>query len=171
MERDASWQAQTDSFMASYGVSICGNEYTATAVHIVRSLFASPTPTNPDPRPLFIAINCVSNSLSRQYREILINAVENGGGTTDFSAQIAGWRTIIDAVQAPAPVISDVRLAPAGFRFTIPGQRGRVNRIEFTTDFHGWSTLTNISGTNAPVVVRDTNVFVTPQRSYRVVRQ
>lgn len=170
MERADFYQAQTDTFMNSYNVSICGNEYTATALHVVRNLFASPSQSNPDPRPLFIAINCISNTPNRQYREILINAVENGGGATDFSTQIAGWRNIIDAVQAPPPKITDVRLGANAFRFTIPAQRGRTNRVDYTTDFREWAALTNVFGTNAPVVVRDTNVLVTPQRFYRVIR-
>lgn len=161
----------TDSFMASFGVSICGNEYTAAANHIVRSLFATPTGANPDPRPLFIVINCISNTLTRQYHEVVLNAVENGGGATDFSGQIASWRNIIDAVQAPPPQITDVRATPAGlFRFTVPGQRGRINRVQSSTDFTNWVTVTNITGTNAPVIVRETNIFPNPHRFYRVVR-
>jgi hypothetical protein len=171
MERQDFYQAQTDALMSSNRVNICGNEYTATALHIVRSLFASPSQSNPDPRPLFIAINCISNTPNRQYREILINAVENGGGATDFSTQIAGWRNIIDAVQAPPPKITDARLGANAFRFTIPAQRGRTNRVECTTDFRDWTTITNVFGTNAPVVVRDTNVFLDLHRFYRVVRQ
>src|SRR4051812_26210731 len=165
MESDSTWQAQTDSYMASFGVKTCGNEYASGATHIVRSLFATPTSSNPDPRPLFIVINCISNTLTRRYHEVLVNAVENGGGTTDFSAQIAAWRTIIDAVQAPAPAITDVRLANTNtIRFTVPGQRGRTNRVEGTTDFLTWGTVTNITGTNVPVVVRDTTVLTNPQR-------
>jgi hypothetical protein len=171
MERDSTWQAQTDSYMASFGVNICGNEYTASANHIVRSLFATPTGANPDPRPLFVVINCISNTLTRQYREVLLNAVENGGGTTDFSAQIASWRNIIDAVQAAPPRITDVRLATNDiFRFTVSAQRGRTNRVECTTNFVDWTTITNISGTNAPVIVRDTNVLANPRRFYRLLR-
>ena len=158
--------------MASFGVKTCGNEYASGVNHIVRSLFATPTSLNPDPRPLFIVINCISNTLTRQYHEVIVNAVENGGGTTDFSAQIASWRTIIDAVQAPAPQITDVRLAnPNTIRFTVPGQRGRTNRVEGTTNFVNWTTVTNITGTNVPVIVRDTNVLGNSQRFYRVLRQ
>ena len=161
----------TDSFMAGYGVSICGNEYTASANHIVRSLFATPTGSNPDPRPLFIVINCISNTLTGRYHEVLLNAVENGGGTTDFSTQIASWRNILDAVQAPPPKITDVRATLGGvFRFTVPAQRGRINRVEGTTNFTDWTTITNITGTNAPVIVRETNIFPNPRRFYRVVR-
>ncbi len=171
MESGSTWQGQTDTYMASFGVSICGNEYTATANHIVRSLFATPTGANPDPRPLFIVINCISNTLTRQYHEVLLNAVENGGGTTDFSAQIASWRNIIDAVQAPPPKITDFRATLAGvFRFVVPAQRGRTNRVECTTDFTNWVTITNIIGTNALIPVRETNIFPNPRRFYRVVR-
>jgi hypothetical protein len=136
-------------------------------------LFASPNPpTNPDPRPVFVAINCISNSPNRQYREVLVKAFYNGGGAIDFSTDIANWRNIMDAVQAPPPVITDVRLATNDiFRFTVPGQRGRINRVEGTTNLVNWVTVTNITGTNAPVIVRDTNVLANPRRFYRVVRQ
>lgn len=172
MERAATWQAQTDSYLASFNTRICGNDYTATTLQVVRDLFAPPTPpTNPDPRPVFVAINCISNSLSRQYREVLINEFYNGGGAMDFSARVTAWRTVIDAVQAPRPRITDARLAANTFRFTIPGQRGRINRVECTTNFVNWTTITNITGTNAPVIVRDLNLLGNPRRFYRVVRQ
>ena len=73
MERSSQWQAQTDSYLGSFNVSICGNDYTASAVQVVRNLFASPTASNPDPRPVFVAINCLTNSLSRRHREVLVN--------------------------------------------------------------------------------------------------
>src|SRR5262245_45365261 len=101
MERSSSWQAQTDTYLASFNTRICGNDYNASAAPIIRNLFASPTVSNPDPRPVFAVINCISNSPNRQYREVLINEFYNGGNAQDFSANIASWRTIIDAVQAP----------------------------------------------------------------------
>ena len=171
MERDSVWQAQTDSYLRGLNTRICGNDYTATILRPVRALFAQPSSSNPDPRPIFAAINCISNSPNRQYREVLINEVYAGGGAQDFSASISNWRSIIDSVQAPPPTITNLRLDTNGFQFAIPAQRGRTNRVESTTDFSTWSTVTNVSGTNASVIVRDTNVFSAPQRLYRVVRQ
>ena len=174
MESAASWQAQTDAFLGNYNTRISGNDYTAPGVGVqrVRNLFASPIPANPDPRPVFVAINCISNSPNRGYREVLINEFYNGGGQQDFSARIAAWRDIIDAVQAPPPEITDIRLPNTNaFRFTVQAQRGRINRVQSTTNLRDWITVTNITGTNAPVIIRDTNVLANPARFYRVLRQ
>jgi hypothetical protein len=174
MESDPFWQGQTDTFMTGYNVRVCGNDYLAQGVQVqlVRNLFASPNPpTNPDPRPVFAAINCISNLPVRRYREVLINEFYNGGGSQDFSMNITNWRNVIDAVQAPPPLITDARFATNDvFRFTVPGQRGRINRVEGTTNLIDWVTVTNITGTNAPVIVRDTNVLSNPRRFYRVLR-
>ena len=171
MERDTSWQAQTDSYLGSLNVRICGNDYTATTLRPVRGLFAIPNASNPDPRPVFAAINCISNAPNRRYREVLINEFYAGGGAQDFSASIANFRNVIDSVQAPPPAITGARLNTNGFQFNVPAQRGRTNRVESSTNLLTWSTITNIFGTNAAVVVRDTNVFSVPRRSYRVVRE
>ena len=89
----------------------------------------------------------------------------------DFSAQITLWRAVLDAVQAPPPELTDVRSTTGGvFRFTVPAQRGRTNRVESTTNFANWITVTNISGTNASVVIRETNIFPNPKRFYRLLR-
>jgi len=171
MERGSSWQAQTDSYLNGLNVRICGNDYTATTLQTVRNLFATPTTSNPDPRPIFAAINCLTNTPNRRYHEVLVNEVYAGGGSQDFSASIANWRNVLDSVQAPPPAITDPHASTNVFRFTVPGQRGRTNRVEFTTNFVTWSTLTNLFGTNAPVVVSDTNLSSSPQRSYRILRQ
>ncbi len=94
----------------------------------------------------------------------------NGGGAQDFSTQMAGFRNIIDSVQAPPPRLTNVALNAGTFQFTFPGQRGRTNRIEYTTNFVDWSAVTNVFGTNAPITFRETNATVNPQRVYRVRR-
>lgn len=170
LERDSIWQAQTDTFLRARGVSICGNDYTPTNVNIVRNLFAPPTAGNQNPRPVFAVINCVSNSPSHAQWQLLIKHIEAGGGAKDYSANIAVWRTIIDSVQAPPPAITDARLNGGAFEFTIPGQRGRTNRVERSINFLDWTTLTNVFGTNGPVAIREPNAVENPGRFYRVVR-
>jgi hypothetical protein len=96
--------------------------------------------------------------------------IEPGGGAEDYSARIARWRNIIDSVQAPPPRITNTRTSGGAFEFTILGQRGRTNRVECTTNFVDWTTITNVFGTNAAVVVRDANDVRNPARFYRVVR-
>ena len=56
------------------------------------------------------------------------------------------------------------------FQFTFPGQRGRTNRVESTTNLLDWTTVTNVFGTNAPVTYRDINTLPTDRRFYRILR-
>jgi hypothetical protein len=170
LERVQSWQAQTDTFLRARGVSICGNDYTTTNVNIVRNLFAPPTASNPNPRPVFAVINCVSNSPSHPQWQLLINHIEAGGGFEDYSANITAWRRIIDSVQAPPPAITGARFNGGMFEFAIPGQRGRTNRVEHSVNFLDWATLTNGFGTNGPLTIRDPDAVGISNRFYRVVR-
>lgn len=171
LERDSSWQAQTDTFLRARGVSICGNDYTTTNVNVVRDLFAPPNPpSNPNPRPVFVVINCVSNSPSHSQWQLLVKHIEAGGGAKNYSANISAWRTIIDSVQAPAPAITDTRLNGGIFEFTIPGQRGRTNRVELSTNLVDWVTLTNVFGTNGQVSIGEPDATENSERFFRVVR-
>jgi hypothetical protein len=172
MEPAAAWQGQTDSFLASYKDRVCGNDYTSlTLSKGVRNLFARPNATpGGDPRPVFVAINGVANSPSHAQWQVLFVEYYDGGGGIDFSARIAAWRALIDSVRAPAPRLMNPLVSNGTFQFTLPGQRGRTNRVEFTKDFLNWTPITNVFGTNAPVVIRDTNSFQDDRRFYRVVR-
>jgi len=170
LERSRDWQAQTDSLLGSYGVTVCGNDYTTTNVNLVRNLFAPPTANNPSPRPVFVVINCVSNSPCHTYRELLVNEIYAGGGAQDFGPSIANWRRVIDSVQAPPPTITGARLDGGTLEFTIPGQRGRTNRVESSTNLLDWTTLTNVFGMNGPIAIREPNAAENPDRFYRVVQ-
>jgi hypothetical protein len=163
----ASYLAQTDAYLPPRGVRICGNDWSRT----LRNTFAPPGGTNgSDPRPVYIIINGVSNSTSHAQWQLLELHIEPGGGAEDYTARIAAWRNIIDSVQAPPPRLTNTRLTNDTFQFTFPGQRGRTNRVECTTNFIDWTTVTNTFGTNAPITFRDTNAAVNPQRVYRVRR-
>lgn len=170
LERSASWRAQTDTLLRTHKVTICGNDFTTTNVNIVRNLFAPPTGSNPSPRPVFVVINCVSNSPSHAYRELLVNEIYAGGGAQNFGPNITKWRQVIDSVQGPPPVISGPRLNNGALEFTIPGQRGRTNRVESTGNFLEWTLLANVFGTNGPVTIREPIVTENPHRFYRVVQ-
>jgi hypothetical protein len=172
MEPASVWQAQTDSYLAGFGERVCGNDYTsATSSKAVRNLFAPPNSTaGGDPRPVFIAINCVSNSPSHAPYQLLLKEFYDGGGAFDFSARVAAWRNILDSVQAPPPRLTNVIRSGTNFQFTFPGQRGRTNRVEYTTNFTQWTVATNVFGTNAPIVFRDPTIPGKPRRFYRVVR-
>ena len=169
MEPSSSYQGQTDLFLRNNGVRICGNDYVPR--HALRNLFVTTNASDINlPRPVFLAINCLSNSPSHAYRKILIDDSFQGGSGFDFTPNIARWRDVLDSVQAPPPRITNVRLTNGVFQFTFPGQRGRTNRVEGTTNFADWTVLTNVFGTNAPIVFGDPNVLPTDRRSYRIRR-
>lgn len=172
MEPLSSWQGQTDSFLIQNGIRACGNDYVGSVKFGIRNLFAPPNPTNSEPRPVFVAINGLSNSPSHRQWEVLVNDFSNGGGAADFSAAINRWRSVIDSVQAPAPVLTNgpTDLASGSFSFSFPGQRGRTNIVEYSTDLVAWTGVSNYFGTNAPVVFRETNLFQSERRLYRVRR-
>ena len=175
MESGSSWQAQTDSFLRATNITRCGNDYVGSVQHGIRNLFAPPNPTNSDPRPLFLAINGLSNSPSHAQWQVLISDFSNGGGSFDFTPAINRWRSILDSVQAPPPILS-VTLAntnnpdPGNFSFTFPGQRGRTNVVESSSDLVNWSAVTNYFGTNAPSTFRDPDFLSNERKFYRVRR-
>jgi hypothetical protein len=161
-------QPQVEDFMNELGIDLCANDYNAKLplgplqTNAVHDLFQRQYL-----KPVFLVINCVSNSLSHPVWSLLVN---DAGGQADMGSAISRWRTIIDSVQAPLPQLTSVSLADGTFQFTFLGQRGRTNRIECATDFTSWTVLTNVFGTNAPVTFRDTNPSLNGQRFYRVRR-
>src|SRR5258708_14961347 len=111
MDPAAFYQSETDTFLHGYGISICGNDYTATNSKSIRNLFVTASATNLDPRPVFVAINCVSNSPSHAHWQVLLREFYNRGRRFDFTARIVSWRNIIDSMQAPPPLITGARLS------------------------------------------------------------
>ena len=171
MEPLAQWQAQADVFLRSTNVVRVGNDYVGSINHGIRNLFAPPNATNSDPRPLFLAINGLSNSPSHRQWEVLIADFSNGGGAFDFTPALARWKAILDSVQAPRPVLA-ARRSPSGpLTLSFPAQRGRTNTLERTTDLVEWVAVTNASGTNAMVSFVETTVPAPDRRFYRVRRQ
>ena len=169
MEPGSSWQAQTDAFLRATNVTVCGNDYVGAVNHGIRNLFAPPNATNADPRPVFLAINCVTNSPSHARYQVLINDYSNGGGQFDFTSLLTNsYRRILDSVQAPPPALSAPQVSAGACEFTFPGQRGRTNRVEASTNFIDWLTVTNVFGTNAPIRIRQAPVE--PEKFYRVRR-
>ncbi|HEY6167881.1 MAG TPA: hypothetical protein VI454_07570 [Verrucomicrobiae bacterium] len=171
MEPAAVYQSQTDVFLRATNVAICGNDYNVTTLRAVRDYFV-PTNSVPggDPRPVFLAINCVAGSTSHPQWQLILKDFYNGGGAIDFSTQIAGWRQTIDSVQAPPPQPTNLVVLSNAFEFTFQGQRGRTNGVERTTNLVDWTVVTNTYGTNAPIIYRDTNSPASPWRAYRVRR-
>ena len=171
MEPDPSWQAQTDVLLKSTNITVCGNDYIGLVNEGIRNLFAPPNATNSDPRPLFLAFNGLSNSPSHRQWELLISDFSNGGGARDYSASLLRWRSILDSVQAPRPTLTNAPdISSGAFAFLFPGQRGRTNVVESTSNLVDWVALTNVFGTNAPVTFRDADVLNNDRRFYRLRR-
>ena len=167
MEDLAQYQTSTENFIAQHRFDPVCNDYVRTnnttqMDGFVRLQFQPSTQ-----RPVFLVINGVSNSPTHAQWQLLVNS--GGYGTNDFSRQITEWRGAIDSVQAPAPRLGSTTIAAGELQFTIPGQRGRTNRVEVSSNLRDWSTVTNIFGTNAPIMVRDT-IAPSGPRFYRVVR-
>jgi len=161
-------QPYAEEFIGEYGIEICANDYNsnsslgAVETNAVHDLFQAQFL-----KPVLLVINCVSNSTSHPQSSLLLN---QGGGPLDWNVAINQWRAAIDSVQAPPPQLTSVRLAEGAFQFTFPGQRGRTNRVESTTDLVNWTVLTNFFGTNAPITFSDTNAISNDQRFYRLRR-
>ena len=119
-------------------------------------------------QPIFVVINCVTNSPSHQPWQLLVNHL--GYGDTDFNTEIAGFRAIINTVQAPLlPLqLSAAHLVGSAFEFTLQTQPGRSYRVQASTNLTDWTTLRTIAGTNTPIVFRDTSAPPT-RRFYRTV--
>jgi hypothetical protein len=161
-------QVQADAFVNDYGIRICANDYNfrvrqgSLETNAVHDLFQAQFL-----KPVFLVINCVSNSPSHTQYSLLLN---QGGGPADWNVAIAQWHAAIDSVQAPPPQLTNARLSGGTFQFTFPGQRGRTNQVQCSSNFVNWTVLTNVFGTNAPITFRDTNAVSGGQRFYRVRR-
>ncbi len=156
------YQNQTTSFVNQQGFGITVNDYDSTSINRVRFMFQN------SGQPIFVVINGVTNSPTHQPWEVLVNHL--GYGDRDFNTELAAFRSRIDQVQVPvpAPELSAPQLAGADFEFTVQTEPGRTYRVQGTDDLTVWTTLRNLSGTNAPILFRDTNA-PSSRRFYRVV--
>ena len=162
-ESGSSYQTQTDGFVTQQGFSPVVNDYgPGLGTNRVRFMLQTTG------QPTFAVINCVTNSPSHQPWQLLVNHL--GYGDTDFNTELAGFRSIINAVQAPIvpPQLSAARVVGSNFEFALAAQPGRTNRIQGSTNLTDWITLRTIVGTNAPIVFRDTNAPPS-HRFYRTV--
>jgi len=163
------YQAQTDSFVAQQGFNPVVNDYSSAGTNTVRFMFQS------SGQPIFAVINCVTNSPSHQPWQVLVNY--QGYGQTDFNTTLAGFRAIIDTVQAgvtntPPPVVpsqlSNAHRIGDDFEFTILTQPGLSYRVLGSTDLANWLTLQTINATTNTAIFHHTNA-PTEKSFYRVV--
>ncbi len=168
MEDSSSYQTQTENFIAQHRFQPVLNDYLRSNNITYLDGFVRLQFQPANQRPVFVVINCVSNSPSHAQWQLLVN--EGRYGETDFAQEMANWRAIIDSVQAPPPKIDPVRNNTGVFEFTVQSQGGRTNRVDCSADLRDWTTITNLFGTNALITIRDA-VAPVGQRFYRVVRQ
>jgi hypothetical protein len=148
--------AGTDSFIQANGLELVVDDYPP---HIAYDLFGG---DNGGTATLFVIINGVTNSPSHRQWEVLYKSFSWSNATP--------LRNVIDRVKAPPPLLSEPRFAEGAFEFKMPAQRGQTNRVEVSTNLLHWTTLTNVIGTNASVLIRDANTAMSGQCFYRVVR-
>lgn len=153
---DGSNPTYTDQLIAQFGLDIVADDFSLVSYNEF----------GVSQQPYYVIINGVTNSTSHPAWQVLHRQNSYGGNIAPTNT----LRAVLEQVQAGPPLITHFRLATnGGFEMTIPGQLGRTNRVEFSTDFTTWNTLTNIWGTNAPITIRDSTP-ATGQRLYRVRR-
>jgi hypothetical protein len=168
-------QEQCDALIDDVGMRIVANDYNANAArgpkqtNVVHDSFQAPFI-----KPVFVVINCVSNSPSHPLNVVLVNEANTpgDGSEADWNAAFTRWRGLIDSVQAPPPELTGLRLTANGtaIRFAIPGQRGRTNQVLASSNLINWTVVANYYGTNGPIVFRETNILASPRRFYRLRR-
>lgn len=167
-------QPYVDEFIDEFGINVCANDYNANPLlGLVHTNAVHDSFQTPFLKPVFVAINCVSNSLSHAPGQLLLNL---GGGVCDacWDTQIINpIRAAIDSVNAPWPRLTDVQKYNSRIQFTFPGQIGRTNRVESTTNLLSpvnWSPVANYFGSNGPITFREDSRLPASQRFYRVRR-
>jgi hypothetical protein len=166
-----SLQAQCESFINYKGLQTVMNDYNASSsrgplqTNAVHDMFEVPFI-----KPYFLVLNCVSNSSHTPLYRLMLTEDAGFGDFSDNGPIVAGWRAAIDGVQGPLPFITNARLQANAFQFNFPGQRGRTNQVQCTSNLVDWTALTNFTGTNAPILFRDTNTLSNSGRIYRVRR-
>src|SRR5437762_1405659 len=165
------YEAECSNFIRYYGLETVMNDYNANPArgplqtNAVHDLFRAPFA-----RPHFLVLNCTTNSSYNPPYQLILT---QDAGIGDFSPDgpiLTGFHTAIDSVQAPLPQITGLRLTNGSFQFNFLGQRGRTNQVLCTSNLLNWTLLTNVTGTNLPILFRDTNIFPDPVRFYRLRR-
>ena len=123
-------------------------------------------------KPVFLVINCVSNSFTHAPGQLLLNL---GGGVCDscWDTLILNIRSAIDSVTAPQPQLTNVQKYGSKIQFTFPGQIGKTNRVESTSNLLSpvnWTVAGTYFGTNGPITFREDSRLPASQRFYRVRR-
>ena len=166
-------QEQCDEFVHDRGLTLAANDYNADPARgALQTNAVHDSFEIPFMKPVFVIINCVSNSPSHSQNMLLMKraGAPGFGSPTDWDAALTQWRALIDSVQAPPPELTALRLTNGTLRFALPGQRDRTNQVLCSSNLVDWTILADFAGTNGPIIFRDTNVLSTPRRFYKLRR-
>jgi len=150
-EANSFYHESTDNFINQQGFGITVNDYDANVINPVRYQFIT------GGQPLFVVINGVTNSPTHQPWQILVS--QQSYGQTEFTAQLAGYRAIIDTVQPPviSPLMTNAKRNGNAFEFNFQTQPGRSYRVFASTNLINWTAIsTNAASTNI-TLFRHTN--------------
>jgi hypothetical protein len=166
-------QPQCDEFINDLGITLPANDYnTDSSQGPLQTNAVHDSFTLPFTKPLFVIINCVSNSPSHRHNVVMLNqsGAPGFGTQADWEAAMTQWRALMDSVQAAPPELTGLLVSNGGIRFNFPGQRGRTNQVMVSSNLTDWTVLANFYGTNGPIIFRDTNIHNTARRFYRLRR-
>lgn len=166
------FEYQCETIIGYYGLQIVMNDYNAVAsrgplqTNAVHDLFEVPFA-----RPRIVVINCVTNSSYHPAYQLIFTEHPPIADFPENGPAVARWRAAVDGVQAPYPEMTSAGIGNGGaFRFLFQGQRGRTNQVLGSSDLRNWTVLSNVIGTNAPILFRDGSVLSDPRRFYRIRR-
>lgn len=166
------FEAECNAFVGYYRLETVMNDYNANPArgpvqtNAVHDLFELPFT-----RPRIVVINCLTNSSYNPDYQLILTQHPEIADFPENGPVVTGWRAAIDSVQAPLPLITSPGLGNGGaFRFLFPGQRGRTNQVLGSDDLANWIVLTNVTGTNMPILFRDGSVLTNSSRAYRIRR-
>jgi len=161
-EARSQYQTSTDTFITDQGFGVTVNDYNASVINPVRYQFIT------GGQPLFVIINGVTNSPTHQPWQILVS--QQSYGETEFTAQLAGYRTIIDTVQPAVipPLMANAKRNGNVFEFNFQTQPGRSYRVLASTNLSNWTAIRTNAGSTNITLFRHTNAPAA-RNFYRVV--
>ena len=118
-----------------------------------------------------VGLNLVpgANNLSVYAVDSTGNVSKTAKLSLQLNASQAAVVKIAGTVNANTLAITDWAYATNGFNFTLQGSSSQNGRIQVSTNLNNWETLTNFTGTNAPLNFRDPAATNASQRFYRAV--
>jgi len=108
-----------------------------------------------------LTLTDVQSASAGNYTVVISNST---GKVTSQIATLTVAPTSAQPVFGSAGFLSDGR-----FQLSLNGEDGWNYRLDASTNFIDWQSLTNFTYTNGPLVLRDSNAAIYPYRFYRAV--